>query len=82
MANSFASIASHSGDQGGISRLLTAAVVNRGFRSLLLTNAERALSRGYQGEYFRLDNRQKDLILSIRADTLADFATQLTVFGN
>ena len=78
MAYSSASISGRTGDRSGISRLLTAAVVNRGFRSLLLTNPERALARGYQGEYFRLDNEQKNLILSIQADSLADFATQLT----
>jgi hypothetical protein len=76
------SLPSRSFERGGISRLLTAAVVNRGFRSLLLANPESALARGYQGEHFRLDNEQKNLILSIRADTLADFATQIAAFGN
>ena len=82
MGSSTTTISNRQTDRGGISRLLAAAVVNRGFRSLLLTNPEWALARGYQGEYFRLDNEQKDLILSIRAESLAEFATQLTAFGH
>jgi hypothetical protein len=82
LAYSSVSISSRTHERGGISRLLTAAVVNRGFRSLLLTNPEGALARGYQGEYFRLDSEQRKMILSIRADTLADFASQITASGS
>jgi hypothetical protein len=60
-----------------LSRLLTAAVVNRGFCKLLLTNPATALERGYNGESFRLGREEHDLILSIRAQSLADFAMQL-----
>jgi hypothetical protein len=62
----------------GLSRLLTAAVVNQRFRHLLLTNPETALASGYNGESFSLANEEKDLVLSIHAISLADFATQLT----
>ncbi len=61
-----------------ISRLITAAVVNQGFRSLLLSNPEKALSSGYYGESFRLDGREKELILSIHANNLADFADKVS----
>lgn len=60
-----------------LSRLLTAAVVNRKFCQLLLSNPETALSSGYHGEAFRLGNEEKQRILSIQAQSLADFARQL-----
>jgi hypothetical protein len=62
----------------GLSRLLTAAVVNQRFCHLLLTNPETALAAGYNGESFSLANEEKDLVLSIHAKSLADFALQLT----
>jgi hypothetical protein len=62
-----------------LSRLLTAAVVNRGFCKLLLTNPATALERGYNGESFRLGQDEHELILSIRAKSLADFARQLNL---
>ncbi len=61
-----------------ISRLITAAVVNQGFCRLLLTNPEKAISSGYNGESFRLDGREKELILSIQASSLADFAVKVS----
>ncbi|MFV1950050.1 MAG: hypothetical protein ACC633_09015 [Anaerolineales bacterium] len=62
---------------GGISRLLAAAVINQGFRNLLLTHPDQALTEGYQGEKFPLDFNEKNLVISIRADSLSDFATQI-----
>ena len=64
--------------QTEISRLLTAAVINRKFRTLLLTNPASAIDRGFQGEPFRLEREEKDLILAIHATSLAEFARQLT----
>jgi hypothetical protein len=61
-----------------ISRLITAAVVNQGFRKLLLSNPEKAIATGYNGETFRLDRQEKELILSIQATSLADFAVKLS----
>ena len=61
-----------------LSRLLTAAVINRGFCKLLLTNPAKALERGYNGESFRLGREEHELILSIRAKSLADFAMQIS----
>ena len=61
-----------------ISRLLSAAVINKGFRELLLSDPARALSQGFCGEEFPLDYDQKALIKSIRANSLSDFAKQIT----
>ncbi len=60
-----------------VSRLLTAAVVNQDFRKMLLANPRRAISSGYNGENFSLGTDDENLILSIQAATLADFALQL-----
>ena len=62
----------------GLSRQLTAAVVNQRFRHLLLTNPETALASGYNGEVLQPGEWRKDLVLSIHAKSLADFALQLT----
>ena len=60
-----------------ISRLLSAAVVNRNFRELLLSDPSLALAQGFQGESFFLSCQERDLILSIRASDLSDFANQI-----
>jgi hypothetical protein len=62
--------------QGGISRLLTAAVVDTSFRNLLLTNPKLVLTSGYNGELFPLNREEQETLLSIRATTLSDFANQ------
>ena len=59
-----------------ISRLLAAAVINPGFCKVLLNNPEQALDRGFQGEYFSFTEEERNLILSIRADSLAELANQ------
>jgi len=61
-----------------LSRLINAAIVNREFCELLLTNPARALANGYYGEWFHLTSEEQNLILSIHAASLADFAMQLT----
>ncbi len=61
-----------------LNRLLAAAVVNDRFQKLLLDHPEKALQEGYQGESFFLTQQEFDLVLSIRASTLKDFAFQLT----
>ncbi|GAB4547509.1 MAG: hypothetical protein Kow0063_42210 [Anaerolineae bacterium] len=65
-----------------LSRLLTAAVINRDFCNLLLANPAMALATGYNGEPFDLATDEQELVFSIRATTLADFARQLTRNGN
>lgn len=61
-----------------ISRLITAAVINQSFRQLLLSNPEKAITTGFNGETFRLDRDEKELLLSIQATSLADFAVKVT----
>ena len=60
-----------------LSRLLAAAVVNPGFCRLLLNQPRLALANGYNGSRFRLPAEERQRILSIRASSLADLATQL-----
>ena len=62
--------------------MLTAAVINREFCNLLLADPAVAMATGYNGQPFRLDTDEENLILSIRATSLADFAKQLTANGN
>ena len=59
------------------SRILTAAVISRQFRQLLLSNPAKAIERGYAGEQFILAREEKNRVAAIRATTLADFALQL-----
>ena len=65
-----------------LSRLITAAVVNQGFCQMLLNNPKRALASGYKGETFALGSEEQDLILSIRAGSLAEFASKLADYKN
>jgi hypothetical protein len=60
------------------SRILTAAVVNNQFRTLLLTNPGKAIESGYAGETFYLAREEKKKVAAIRATSLADFAAQLS----
>jgi hypothetical protein len=61
-----------------LSRLLAAAVVNPKFCHLLLEDPELALETGFQGETFSFTDEERDLVKSIRADSLAGLANQLT----
>ena len=65
---------------GGISRLLAAAVINQGFRNLLLTRPAEALAQGYYGEEFILDRNEKNLVLSLQAKDLTELAQQITTY--
>lgn len=67
-------------DHSELCRLLAAAVVNRDFCALLLDDPAMALQCGYFGETFRLADADRDLLLSLRADSLADLAGQLVNF--
>jgi len=68
----------HVDDRSSLSRLLSAAVVSRQFRDLLLRDPQTALQRGFQGEVFSLTSEEQNLLISIRAESLADLAGQLT----
>jgi hypothetical protein len=60
-----------------LNRLLSAAVVNKRFCQLLLTEPETALGLGFNGESFALSAHEEALVLAIRATTLQSFAQQL-----
>jgi hypothetical protein len=63
------------------SRILTAAVISTQFRRMLLDDPSKAISAGFGGEKFHLDNEDQMGIASIRATTLADFASELNRIG-
>jgi hypothetical protein len=56
--------------------------VSREFCNLLLADPAVALATGYNGEAFHLATEEQELIASIRATSLADFAQQLTTSRN
>ena len=60
-----------------LSRLLAAAVINPGFCHQLLDDPELALKSGFQGEDFLFTEEERELIISIRAASLAELASQL-----
>ncbi|MEZ4678633.1 MAG: hypothetical protein R2932_30900 [Caldilineaceae bacterium] len=68
-----------SGASSAINQLLAAAVINKKFRHMLLTNPRAALAAGYQGESFTLSPAEKELVLQIKAATLQEFAEQLVL---
>jgi hypothetical protein len=60
-----------------LNRMLSAAVVSRRFRTLLLSDPQAALHGGYQGESFQLSESERNAVLAIRAGDLREFAAQL-----
>jgi len=64
-------------DRANINRLLAAAVINTGFRSLLLSNPRMALQAGFAEEQFSLSAQAEELLVSIHAPSLKEFAQQL-----
>jgi hypothetical protein len=60
-----------------ISRLISAAVVDKSFCKLLLSKPHIAMTLGYRGEKFDLTEEDRSLILNIQAASLTDFAAQL-----
>ena len=61
-----------------LNQLLCAALVNQDFCQTLLNNAAEAISTGYLGNKFNLTLAEKDLLLTIHARTLEDFAGQVS----
>jgi hypothetical protein len=64
-------------DRANINRLLAAAVINTGFRSQLLNNPRMALQAGFAEEQFSLSTQAEELLASIHAPSLKEFARQL-----
>lgn len=60
-----------------LSRLISAAVVNQHFCNMLLNHPAEAIANGYSGKPFHLEREEQDLVISINATTLPDFAMQL-----
>lgn len=60
-----------------VNKLLTAAVVSKAFCQLLLANPAQALEDGYNGMRFALTSQEKELLLSIRAKSLSELASQI-----
>lgn len=63
--------------QNEFSRLLTAAVINGSFRQALLSNPGAAISSGFGGEAFNIGADVVQRLSTIRATSLAEFASQL-----
>jgi hypothetical protein len=64
---------------GPLGRLLAAAVLNRSFCRMLLTNPGAALAAGYRGETFALSCAEKETLLQLRAPSLQELAQQLLI---
>jgi hypothetical protein len=64
-------------DTDTITRLLVAAAVNPRFCTSLLTNPQHALKAGFGGESFPLSQPTLDILVSIQASTLSEFALKL-----
>jgi hypothetical protein len=72
----------HSTVNDELSRLLSAAVVSKRFRNMLLTNPEIAVASGYQGETFSLSQEDQSWIYSIRPASLGDLAANMVNYQN
>jgi hypothetical protein len=59
------------------SRLLSAAVINRNFCNMLLTDPSKAITNGYSGEKFNLSKEAEEKISTIHATSLQEFAAKL-----
>ena len=68
----------HAAPRSEYSRILSAAVINSGFRNMLLKDPARAVSGGYSGERFNLSREDRNRLSSIHASSLAEFAAQLS----
>ena len=60
-----------------LSRLIAAAVVNKTFCHLLLTNPAKALQQGFSTEKFELTAAERALVMAIDATDIVDFARQI-----
>ena len=63
-----------------LNRLLSAAVVSKSFRNMLLTNPEIAVDSGYQGETFNLSPEDQNWLYSIRPANLIDLAANMVAY--
>jgi len=61
-----------------LERMVCAAAINEGFRQLLLADPVQAASAGFFGQSFQLVAEELALIADVRADTLQQFAEQVS----
>ena len=61
----------------GLNQLLCAATINRRFRETLLRNPAQAVATGYFNHSFPLTPEERNLVTSIQAQRLEDFAAQV-----
>lgn len=67
---------------GEISRLLSAALVDRKFCDLLLTRPDLALANGYAGEPFHLSSTERQFFLTTKSASLTDLAERWVKLNN
>jgi hypothetical protein len=67
----------HETSKAECGRLMHAAIINKRFCQMLLSNPIKSIENGYCGEKFSFTREEKERINSIRALTLDEFATQL-----
>jgi len=60
-----------------LNQLLCAATVNGRFRETLLRNPAQAVAMGYLDHTFSLTPEEKEMVISIQARQLEDFAAQV-----
>lgn len=63
--------------QSGLHRLFAAAVVNSQFRESLLCEPDTALAKGYLGQSFSLTDQEMNIVRTVRAKDLTDFAQKV-----
>jgi hypothetical protein len=64
-----------------MSRLINAALVDKTFCSSLLFTPALAIKDGYNGEIFHLSSAEQDFVMSVRAQSLTDFAQRWTKYS-
>ena len=65
-----------------MNHLINAALVDKRFCELLISNPKMALDQGYCGERFDLAPREKQFVLSAGASSLPDFAERWLLYRN
>lgn len=63
-----------------LNRLLSAAIVSKSFRNMLLNDPEIAVASGYQGETFNLSPEDQNWLYSIRPANLVDLAANMVAY--
>jgi hypothetical protein len=78
--NQTETMADYTANYHELNRILSAAIVSTGFRNMLITHPEMAITKGYQGEKFNLSSDEYQWLVSVQATDLSSFASQLLNF--